>query len=1186
MKRTLHAILTGTLIRRVYWTLVGGLLSCSALTAGVHTFADHSALAEGNWLKVSLNDTEDGIYQVTYDQLRNWGFSDPEQVAVYGFGGHALDEAFSDNHIDDLPEVAVYHDAARQRILFFGRGLVTWQWRNTSYRYVHSQHPYATQSVYFLHQKAEGDAPATMELQESGTLATSSAVQYLYDALEVHEQETTNIGRSGREFYGESFLYTQSQTFPFDVTGADNSYKAQVTANFIASASSSTRVQLWVDGTQVTSGTLLTPANSYYFATETTMNHTATVPDDGTMKVTMTYVPGSVNVTRAHLNYIRVQYKRKIALYDHDYTVFRRHETAATPTFRLDSTDAATLQVWDVTSPYAVRRQELTEGGFRAPDARERTYVLLRPEGTFEGVTAQGWVSNQDLHALEPCDMVIITAPALQAQAERLAAYRRSHDGLKVEVLTPEPIYNEFSSGVPDATAYRLLLKMLYDRGQEAGTPLRYLLLLGDGSYDNRSVAYSNNYLLTYESEASLIETASYVCDDYFAFLDDNEGGKRDNNYRYTINTDLVDIGVGRIPVSSLTAAEKVIDKIINYSNNTYYGSWKNRLCFLADDDKIAGTSSDSPNAHVKHNDEMVSILQDKGYDQYIYQKIYLAAYAQTTSASGTDYPEAKKEFQEALKKGVLLVNYAGHGSTTAITHEQMMNTATAGQLSMKYLPLWITATCDFSRYDDDATSCGETLLFNPNGGAIALITTSRTVFASNNLVINRGIINHIFERDTDGTKLRLGDIIQRAKSGMGSDANKLNFCLLGDPSLTLMTPDADIEITTVNGDPIDTEGSLSLHALDRVTLGGRILTSDGTQTDTTFNGLIYPTLYDAAETVTADKGLYQEVYTFTRQTNKMFAGRDVVQNGTFSFDLIVPRDITYSSNPGQALFNLYACDEDGREGHGAFTHFTLNAGSTNTSTTDSIGPEVRALLLDNHLYNEQPTVGTTPYLYAELHDDSGFNTTGNSIGHDLSVTIRSTSNTLLLAEQYNLNDYFMTNSGDPTTGNVRFSIPELSVGSYEATFRVWDVYNNPTTVTFPFIVSDEVTPQAVLVQAYPTPAKVGESITFRVLHNQPESTSNLRIQVYTQAGVKVWEGISTTNSAQVVYTQDAEHPYLIDNSLTADEQSSGYGVSILQWSPQSGSGLVLAPGVYIYRAYISSGNSIEASHSKLLLIQ
>lgn len=1152
----------------------------------VHTFVGNSFLAEGRWVKIALNGNEDGIYQIPYSQLRQMGFNQPEKVGIFGFGGHTLDEAFSSGHIDDLPEVATLHDAARQRILFYGRGLIAWQWRNTTLKYTHRQHPYANQAVYFLH---ETETPRRMDTIQT-EIPSGVTANDLFDEHLLHETESVNIGKTGRELYGESFMYTQSQRFNFSMPGLSDG-QVHVTANVIANVSSPTSVScsysVNLNNNPVGSVKINSISDEYTKGREGTVNKTVTTSSNK-LAVDITFSPGNATIVNAHLNYIRIQGNRQIALYEAPYTLFRRRQTNPACSYLLNSFDPETMQVWDVTSPTDVSIQNITDRQFYNTDSN-REYALINLHGTnFPGITFLGNVANQNLHALPQTEMIIIAPPGLLTQAERLAEYRRTHDHLHVTVVTPESIYNEYSSGVPDATAYRLFLKMFYDRGKSAPNDpqLRYLLLFGDGFYNNRQVCNSNFYLLTYESEASLVETASCVCDDYFGFLDDNEGGKLDYSNRYTITSDVIDIGIGRLPVSNTEDAKNVVDKIIGYSDNRYYGNWKNRICFLGDDDKITDKTRDTPNAHIQHCDSMVSILQRNGHHEFIYQKIYLPAYTQTTSASGTDYPDAKKEFQEALRQGVLLINYAGHGNTSSITNEGMVTTTTAATLNMKNLPVWITATCDFSRYDDDETSCGETLLLNPNGGAIALITTSRVVYASQNLTLNRHLIRHIFDRHPDGTRYRLGDVMCQAKRDMGVEFNKLNYCLLGDPSQILAYPENEMELTAINGETVAPEGVLpnfSLPALSRVTMRGRILKVGSQETDTAFNGLLYPTIYDAEELFTADKGLYQDpVFSFKNRTKKVFSGRDVIRNGEFEFSFVVPQDIAYSD--GNGLVNLYACGENGEEGQGYFNRLYLN-GNSDMVETDTIGPEIRRLMLNESSFRSGDIVNATPYFFAEVHDTSGFNTTGNSIGHDITLTLRNLSNPHTGTIQHQLNSYFTTYTGDACTGNIRFSIPQLADGDYEATFRIWDVYNNSSSATFNFTVNTRKAVHCAWVQAYPSPAYTGETVTFRVMHNRPEAQTTLRVQVFTQTGAKVWEEESSSNAADVVYIPDMAHPDRTDLSLGNDESNNFLGASNILWNQRNLSGSQIAPGLYIYRVYITNNGSTEVSKSKKLLI-
>ncbi len=1176
-----HILLMASLV------MSGAQAAMADVAVGEHHWAAHSQLAEGRWLKVSLgSDAEDGIYQVSYDWLRAQGFGNPERVGIYGYGGHQLSEAMTELTQDDLPEVAAYHDKANQRILFYGQGMVTWYW-NQQRGYCHRGNAYDKKAYYFLHEKA--DEPRQMSTLEAGNTTGTRVTKY--DVHFLHEQNLENLGKTGREMYGESFMVNRMQKFDFETVAAG---KVRVVVNFVAAASDKSSVSVAVNDKEVGSGTMNKLSSEYAYATETTVDKNYDLDSANGLTVAVTYTPPTTtSATMARLNYIRIQAKRDFAK-PQTYELFRSSQAIGQQvTYALGTqTMAEGIEVWDVTSPSDVMRQMTdAEGCFAAAETGLREYALVNTQArNFPTVTSEGIVANQDLHGLPQTNMVIVAAPAYLDHAQRLADYRSTHDGLHVTVLTPEVIYNEFSSGKQDVTAIRLLMKMFFDRYHNtADTTVvgprlepRYLLLWGDGRYDNKEID-RNYYLPCYETEASLVGTSSSVCDDYFGFLEDKEGGRTDAALRYTIKNETVDLGIGRLTVNTVEQSAGVLKKIIAYGDNQALGGWKNRLCFLSDDDKInTQGQSDSPNCHVIHNETMVERLEASGQREFVVQKIYLPAYKQTKSASGTDYPDAKKEFQEALKQGVLLVNYAGHGNTTAITNENMMTAAQASKLSMKHLPLWVTASCDVSRWDDLGTSMGECLLLNPDGGAIALLSTVRVVYAQQNRQLNLAMIDNIFRRFDNGKRYRLGDIMRASKVALGSDENKLNFSLLGDPSLILAYPEQKVQVTEINGiDVSGTKDVVELPVLSNVTVKGRILqTGSTTDTDSTFNGLIYPTFYDAADTLVADKGLIQDennVVIFTARNKKAFAGRGEVKNGEFEFTFTVPIDIGYHNELG--LANFYACSEDGAEASGYFEQYRLT-GTDDYTIEDHEGPTINELFLNEKGWTDGDVVNSTPYFYAEVHDEGGFNATGNTVGHDIVLTIRCTSNMLLATQQHMLNNYFTTYTGDPKTGNIQYSIPELEDGTYEATFRIWDVYNNPTTQKFTFTVHNQKAPEAVLVQAYPCPARMGDTITFRVMHNRPESAQELTLQIYTQTGHKVYETTVNATSAAKVYARDLERPTELDDAMNADESSNFMGSATIEWNSSA-----LRPGFYLYRVFLSCNGSTEISGSEVLMV-
>ncbi|MEG0992965.1 MAG: type IX secretion system sortase PorU [Bacteroidales bacterium] len=1111
---------------------------------GIHTFAASSVLAEGRWVRISIPET--GIYQITDAELRKMGFTDPSKVGVFGFGGEILDEAFSKPHIDDLPEIAIYRDEAKKRILFYGRGVTKWEYSKGLA--THRNNPYAREASYFLHQK--GSEPLRIEKVDSYTTNPESYATTFSDYA-LHEVDATSLANTGREMYGESFVYTRAQGFKFSFPGI-TADPASIDVDFaIHTEDAGSILKGTLDGDIEFLNSNLPLGVPKYGAARKQYFSSQWNPKNDNITVTLVYKPGGSNTKVAALNYIRLNVTRKLQLYG-NYTLFRNPNAKA---YLFEGTTwSNNFQIWDLSDAQKPKQVihflKDNQPAFSRPVAGGE-HAIVNLEAVFPAVTKVGEVANQNLHALPQTDMVIIVQPKLRAQAERLAEYRRTKDKLHVTVVTPQDIYNEFSSGTPDGTAYRLFMKMFYDRAVTQGTPPAYLLLFGDGAVDNRGMESTRwkpsvleNCLLTYQSDPSLVETESYVCDDYFGFLDDNEGGSKDYNGQYTLISDKLDVGIGRLPVRTLAEAKAVVNKIIAYSENKVIGNWKNNLCFLGDDGDNA--------THMRHADDMVSLIQSKKQHEFVFSKIYLDSYKREMTASGTAYPVAKKKFFDQLQQGALIVNYSGHGATTSITHEKLFMLADARDIIMKRLPVWITATCDFSRFDDYDTSAGEALLLNPDGGASALFTTTRVVYSNGNLNLNTELINNLFVKHDDGTRYRLGDVMKLAKCALGTELNKLNFLLLGDPAMTMAYPEYRMEITEVNGKPVS-EAPVVMKALSKMTFKGRVLELGSDATATHFNGMVYPSVYDSEETVTAlDNDKTGKPFVFKDRTRKLFAGSDSVRNGEFEFSFVVPKDISYSMQSG--MMNLYASGSGEKEAQGYFDGYLLG-GTVDEMETDTIGPRIRELYLNNDSFKDGDVVNATPYLFAEIEDETGINTTGASVGHDLVATIYSENSAPV---KYTLNSYFLTAPGSASRGSLGFSIPVLADGEYTLELKAWDVYNNSSVRAIRFTVKNSVKPMIFDLRSDRNPVR--EEVSFLLTHNRPESRVKARIQVYTQMGQCVWD-------------QEVNGMSEFLNNLP------------VTWDLRTSSGNRVLPGIYIYRALLSSDGEHYATKSKKLIV-
>lgn len=1125
MKRILCALL-----------FVFGLLT-SAWADGSR-YASESVLSSGKWVKIQV--AEDGIYKLTATDLKKMGFSNLDKVAVYGYGGWPLDEDFSTTYIDDVPEVAVWRNA--DYLLFYGKGPRKWEYSSSDKSFIHTNNPYSNYGYYFVTEKET--AGRTMEKAVSADGATLQVTTF--DDYVLHEEELVSVNSSGRELYGESFTSTLSRDFTISVPGITDD-EGKATLSFISRGNGT--ITMNVDGNSVISGSVSVPSDEYEVARELYRERAWTADKGETVKVNIGYsTTGHKNV---HLNYFRLQMKRQLKVYD-PYTFFRSLSARGNASrFVIQGADAGTL-VFDVTDGVNPQQMETslngTELSFSIPASTSlREFVAVKPSQIKAPVTV-GEVTNQNLHALPQQDMIIIAQPNFTTQAERLAEAHRTKDNLTVRVVTPESIYNEFSSGTPDATAYRRFMKMFYDRQTSEADAPKYLLLFGDGSFDNRKLTSAwksvdmSNMLLTYQTEESLNQY-SYVVDDYFGFLDDANNGEE-------IYEQKVDIGIGRFPVRTVAQATNAVDKVISYIENKNTGAWKNNLCFMADD----GNNADRFTiGHMEEADSLADHL-NRDHPELMIHKLYYDAYKKDKTAGS--YPDVRANLQKLLKDGLLLFNYTGHGGTTALSDEKVVTQTDIAQYTYPCLPVWVTATCDFTRFDNVETSAGEDVFLNAKSGGIALFTTVRVAYRPYNAYIDSHLLHNLFSR-VNGRKRSLGDAMKAMKRSLVASGSyntnrvKMGFCLIGDPAVKLAYPEYGMKVTAINGQPVG-ETPVSFKALEKITVEGEVLDVSG-QLATDFTGIVNPTVKDSKMTVTCLKNNNQDdspAFTFTDYPNTIFIGNDSVRNGKFSFTFTVPKDISYSNLQGK--MNLYAVDtESGNEAQGNFDNFIVG-GTSDTAETDTIGPEIRALYLNDTTFVDGGQVNTTPYFVAELWDKSGVNITGSSVGHDMMLVIDES--TVL---SYNLNSYYELLPGEEGTGIVKFPIPALEPGKHTAEFWVWDILNNSTVRTFTFEVVEGLKP--FLFDVIATPGIAREQVTFHLMHNRPESRMRVGIMVYDLAGRQLWKHEESGTSG------------LFEN----------YTVS---WDLTSG-GARMRPGVYIYRAAISTDNSKDATKARKFII-
>ena len=675
-------------------------------------------------------------------------------------------------------------------------------------------------------------------------------------------------------------------------------------------------------------------------------------------------------------------------------------------------------------------------------------------------------------------------------------------------------------------------MRMFYDRATTEAEMPDYLLLFGDGSYDNKKSGDGNsNYILTYQSSNSLHPVSSFCTDDFFGFLDEDEG----------YDTGDLDIGIGRLPVSSETQAQQALDKITHYLSAETFGDWRNMLCFIADDSDNANT-----NQHAQTAEGLCTYLHEN-YPILNFDKIFLDAFPQEYTAAGERYPDAEIAIDNRLNKGALIVNYTGHGNELGLTHEQVIQINNIlNWTNYDHLPLFLTATCEFSRFDDyGRTSGGELVFLNNQGGGFALFTTTRPVYPS---TLSHNFYEFAFEK-VDNKYYCMGDLVRLAKNATGSDTNvnKKKFVLLGDPAFKLAYPKYNIVTTMVNGNPVD-ENTDTLKAMSFVTIKGYIEDYDGNLLDN-FNGYIYPTVFDKSKVLQTLGNEGNEPLNYTSQNNILYKGKASVKDGNFSFSFVVPKDISY--NYGNGKLSYYA--EDGEEDAAGYSSQIIIGGSLDEATVDSEGPSIE-IYMNNESFVDGGITDENPKIVAYVKDSTGINTVGNGIGHDIVAILDNNT-----SSSYNLNEYYQADLDSYQSGKIEYPLSDLKPGKHTLSLRVWDVYNNSSIDSIEFIVAESAEIAISRLFNYPNPFT--QSTDFYFEQNQANTDLEILIQIYTVSGRLV-------------------------KTLETDMFADGYRVGPIHWDGLDDFGNSLGRGVYIYklRMRTAEGKTIDKLEKLVIL--
>lgn len=1129
------------------------LLAIPFYSSGQRVYAPHSVLSTGNWYKLSVGSA--GIYKIDVPLLNAMGVNTASlssaSVRLFGNGGQMLPEANATPRPDDLVENSLFiADGGdglingSDYILFYAPGPDGWAKDSLNQLFRHQKNIYSDKAFYYLTVGGNGLRVATAPATGPSTVTVNSFSDRYF-----HELDTVNFLSSGKEWYGEELSAipgrSLSRSFTVSVPNALNGSSFLLRSNCAArSVGVASRFDVQVNNQPASQLLINSVSGGQYdlFGQQNTGNATG-ITAGSNFTVSYTYTPGGFN-SQGWINWFELFTRRSLSMNGTDQLLFRDWPSTGPGNragFVISNATAATA-VWDITDPLHPVQQQSTLAGtelrFTNDAARLREYIAFNTGGLLVPASP-GKINNQDLHAAAPADMIIVTASVLQSQAVRLAQLHQQMHGMRVKVVTADEVYNEFSSGIPDPSAIRDFVKMYYDRyHNNAADRLKYLLLFGDASFDYKDrITGNTNMVPAWENDFSLDVLSTCASDDFYGFLDDNE----DINSGLVLN--LLDIGIGRVPAKNNAEAKNFVDKVQTYLSPAALGPWRNSITFIADDE--------DNNLHLQDAESMAATTTSVN-PVFNQQKIYLDAYQQESGPGGSHYPQANQAINNQVFNGTLIWNFNGHGGSGRLADETILDQDIVNSWNNPVrLPLFITATCDFAPYDNPLiNSIGENILLRPQTGGIALMTTTRVVFAFSNRVLNNNYLQIALQPDAGGKYKTLGDAVKEAKNftyqNSADITNNRKFTLLGDPALTLAFPKPGIRITRVNNIPAALADTLS--AGETATIEGEIINAAGT-VQTGFNGNLYPAVFDKPQTVNTlgnDPG--SPVTSFQAQSSLLFKGKSSVVGGRFTFTFKVPKDINYSYANGR--LSLYA-ENGSTDVNAVFGNFMIGGAGTGAGN-DHTGPQIK-LFLNDELFVNGGITNQRPVLIAKLADTSGINITGNGIGHDIIATLDNDSHRYFV-----LNDFFQGDLNSYQQGVVRFQLPELAAGAHTLKLKAWDVLNNSNEATIDFVVANDDQLELSHVLNYPNPFTTRTVFMFE--HNKPGLPLSVALEIMTITG-------------RVIKT-------ISGNYITEGNRVTG-----IEWDGRDDFGDRLGRGVYIYRITVSAPGVKKALKMEKLVI-
>lgn len=1112
----------------------------------------NSVLATGEWRRFYV--VKSGVYKLSKSFLKQMGFDvdavNPKKIKIYGNGGRMIPLKNSEYYPIDLAENSIqvvgesdgiFNDS--DYVLFYAEGVD--QWNEDSQT---TNNLYDSKSYYYVNMQGE-DGKRISDLQQPSGNSDQTITEF--DGYNYYEVDKVNIVKLGRRWFGEQFNIENEQDFNFNIPNIVTSKPVNLTV--FTAASSFTRTSFEVKANNQSVGTILFSATGGATQADPEELNTS-IPSSENIKITLKYDNNGVPDSKGYLDYILLKSKRNLKGYGKQFQFQYDLANTSIGIGEYQITNASSLsQIWDITDIYNVTKVENNSQNtlsFKVSLGEIRKYIAVDVNDYYSPLKdSQTRVSNQNLKGTiftnaqgvkQDVDYIIITPSLLGTQAEKLANFHRNYSKLNVKVVFLENIYQEFSSGKQDIGAIRNFVKYVYDHPVIPGNEIKYLNLFGDASYDFKNRLpreFNSNIVPIYHALNSFtLGESSFASDDFFGLMSDNEGD-------VDSFVGSLDIAVGRMIANNPSQADELVNKVIDYHDIKSYGNWRNNYVVISDDADVTSDAS----LQTRMNNLSDSIESEKPFLNA--KKILLDSYTQETSAGGSRYPKAREELFNAFEKGALVLNYLGHGGEDGLTQERIWEKSDGQNLSNRYkYPLFITITCDFSRFDNPARpTAGEYTYWNPQGGAISMITTIREIGQTTGENFNDVLSKYLFSYGSN-EYTSIAEALRLAKNDFAPRTDVVFY--LGDPALKLDIPQPMINLTKINDKPI-TGPVDNLKALSYVKIAGEITDEDNNLMPD-YKGELSVQIFDkniSRRTLNNDGN--SASINFNTLGETIFRGNATITNGQFEFGFVVPRDISIPLGNGKISF--YAkrgeilLDKTG-------SNSTVKVGGTNeNATVDNIAPRVK-LYMNDQTFISGGITNESPLFLAFLEDENGINT-ASGIGHDIIAILDGDEN-----NPYKLNDYYETELDDYTKGKLKFPFRNLAVGLHTITFKAWDVYNNPITSEIQFIVVGDESIQITNVLNYPNPFV--NYTQFWFTHNKPFEPLEVQVQVMTVSGKIVW------SKNQTVTTE-------------------GFLSREITWDGKDDFGDRIGKGTYIYKLTVKSvlTNTRTEKYEKLVIL-